>query len=115
MLQTLSTEFSARGVIFVGINQDNGATPSAITDMLARTGVTFRQLRDPDHAISRLYQVNALPTTLVLDREGVIFGRLKGEIPELETILRLLLETRVGPANEAPAQPQPESSHSSTS
>lgn len=50
---------------------------------------TFPVLLDSDAAIAKLFQVNAIPTTLVVDQEGIIQYRTAGMVSqsELETII----------------------------
>ncbi|MFU8840614.1 MAG: TlpA family protein disulfide reductase [Nitriliruptoraceae bacterium] len=79
-------------VRFVGINtQDDRDQAEALA---ARTGVTYELTLDPDGAVFRDLEVIAMPTTFLVDADGVIVHRHAGLLTESQ--LRELLDTHLG-------------------
>jgi len=97
-LESLSQEFAADGVQFVGVNvRDEAGTAQSFADTF---GVTYPSIldnatADVQLAFSNSIQPNAVPTTLVLDTEGRVVARILGQVTEpttLETIIRDTLD-----------------------
>ncbi|MFD1715273.1 TlpA family protein disulfide reductase [Amnibacterium flavum] len=93
-LQSLSDEFEPDGVQFVGVNtRDEAGTAQAFAKQF---GVTYPSVLDYKEAgvqlaFSSSIPPNAVPTTLVLDRQGRVAARILGQVTEpttLETIIR---------------------------
>ena len=79
-LQRIAANWAARGVAVVGINiRDQNA---AATAYIQRFDITFPSVVDPDGALLLSFRgdlpANAIPTTLVLDREGRPAARILG-------------------------------------
>jgi peroxiredoxin len=61
---------AADGPVAIGISLDRDAARAAsVADSL---GLRFASLLDVDQAVGRLYDVQHLPLTLLIDREGVV-------------------------------------------
>jgi peroxiredoxin len=61
---------AADGSVAIGISLDRDAARAAsVADSL---GLRFASLLDVDQAVGRLYDVQHLPLTLLIDREGVV-------------------------------------------
>lgn len=81
-------------VVFLGVNTDDQA---ATARSFAETfEVTYPSILDVDTATVRLafagsVPANAVPTTLILDREGRVTARILGAVPEA-SILRTLVQ-----------------------
>ena len=81
-------------VVFLGINTDDEA-PTALT-FAEQFGVGYPSILDVQSATVRLsfagsVPANAVPTTIVLDREGRVTARILGAVPEA-SILRTLVQ-----------------------
>ena len=67
-----------------------------VTEYARESGYTFPILFDDDNSIDRSYQTGSIPTSYLIDQEGMILARLVGAIewdtPEMESIMRDLLE-----------------------
>jgi peroxiredoxin len=92
-LQAISTEYAPDGVRFVGLNtRDDAPTAQAFQ---RRFGITYPSIMDADgSAIVGLQgQVSpqAVPTTLVIDRQGRVAARLLGTADP--STLRSLVDT----------------------
>lgn len=80
-----------------GLRQPDGAIRGMVADFVERYGLTFPVLVDPTGGTERLYGVDALPTTFLIDRDGVIRvrevgGRYWDREPQVDMIRRLLEE-----------------------
>nr|WP_209895767.1 TlpA disulfide reductase family protein [Brachybacterium fresconis] len=81
-LQAIHEEYADQGVSFVGINVRDSAGPAKAFE--ESYGITYPSLPDQDAEI--MYELrgqvapNAVPSTLVLDREGRVAARISGGI-----------------------------------
>ena len=67
-LGRLYAQYRAAGFTLLGINiDDNRANAEA---MVKKLGVHFPTLFDSDKRVARLYDVDAMPATLLIDRDG---------------------------------------------
>lgn len=96
-LEAVNVEYADEPVSFIGVNvRDQPATAAGF----AKTyGVTYPSIIDLDKdvalAFAGQFAPNAVPTTLVLDREGRVAARILGELSApsiLSTIVGDLLE-----------------------
>lgn len=78
-LQQASVKYNGR-VAFVGINQ--GEDWPTITDFGNEYKVTYPLLIDPDNRVNRRYEVNSLPTTVIIDQQGVVREVIIGILSE---------------------------------
>jgi thiol-disulfide isomerase/thioredoxin len=87
---------AADGFTLLGINVDQ--QPELAERLLAQVPVTFPILMDTASDVSRLYQVDAMPTTILIDRAGQLRHihrsyRLGHERLYREQVKALLLES----------------------
>ncbi|WP_341855283.1 TlpA disulfide reductase family protein [Brachybacterium sp. GPGPB12] len=91
-LQAIHEEYTDQGVVFIGINLRDEAGPAQAFE--ENYGITYPSI--PDQQSEILYQLrghvapNAVPTTLVLDHDGRVAGRISGAIDP--SILRAMLD-----------------------
>lgn len=69
-LNAAEKKYGAKGVIFVGV--DDEENPALVSIFTRSKGVRYPIALDKDGAVARSYDVRAIPTTYVLDRDGVI-------------------------------------------
>jgi thiol-disulfide isomerase/thioredoxin len=71
-IQKMSEKFAAAEspVTVIGINQDQGKTRT-VKSFVDKRKITFQQVMD-EGEIGNLYGVTGIPTTVILDREGVV-------------------------------------------
>lgn len=96
-LAALSSELEPAGVTFVGLDtRDSDASARAFID---RFGITYDNVIDRDGRLQLLFSdtlpPQAIPSTLVIDREGRVAGRVLGKASE--SSLRGLIEPLVSP------------------
>lgn len=80
-MQALHTVFEGKGVKFYGVNvRDEKATAEAFE---RNFGLTYPSVADKDGgvllAMTKFVPANAVPTTLVLDKQGRVAARILGE------------------------------------
>jgi peroxiredoxin len=95
-LATLSEEFEDQGVQFVGVNVRDTAETALAFDR--RFNITFPSVMDAQSgavslAFNGVVSPQAVPTTLVIDKEGRVSARILGRIDA--SILRTLIQTVV--------------------
>lgn len=81
VLEEVAEEFAGDGVQFVGLNtRDSDAAARAFAE---NVGMTFPSVVDTDGRIQLLFAdslpAQAIPSTLVLDRQGRVAGRILGK------------------------------------
>lgn len=70
ILDELYTRYERAGFQLLGVNIDD--EPQRAKDMIAELGVSFPVLFDHAKAVSELYDVQAMPVSVMVDREGKI-------------------------------------------
>jgi peroxiredoxin len=95
-LDALHERYSDLGFTLLGVNVEKD--PSGAEAYLAGTPVSFRILFDPSNEVSKLYEVVAMPTTVLIDRRGnvrfVHHGYKPGYENEYQSQIRALLRER---------------------
>ena len=69
VIEKLSHQYHDQGLLVFGVNDEDRET---IRDYIKENGYSFPTLVDEEQEASTLYQVRAIPTTVVIDREGKI-------------------------------------------
>lgn len=67
--QEASVKYNGQ-VAILGIDQ--GEPANLVSDFAAGFNITYPLLLDPDNTANRLYNVQALPTTYFIDRQGLV-------------------------------------------
>lgn len=87
-LQRIHEEQAANGLVVLGVNL--GESPDEIREFMADFGLSFTMLLDSRQDVALMYNVRGIPTTLLIDEDGVIRYRKVGAfatMKELETAL----------------------------
>jgi DsbE subfamily thiol:disulfide oxidoreductase len=82
VLNQLAKQYGPRGVTVVGVNVEPERAPAL--EWLKATPVNFPVLFDADSHVSAAYQVTGMPTTVILDRKGVVRYVHKSYVPGTE-------------------------------
>ena len=91
-LQAIHEDYADRGVSFIGVNVRDEAGPAQAFE--EQYGITYPSMPDLDAAI--MYDLrgevapNAVPSTLVLDPEGRVAGRISGAADP--SVLRAMID-----------------------
>ena len=80
-IEAIHRDYAARGLAVYGINNEDPALARAFVQA---NRFTFPTLSDPDSAVMGAYGVEGLPTTVLIDREGVVRYRFVGLTPEAQ-------------------------------
>ena len=67
-LNSLYDKYRASGFVLLGVNIDDD--PRAAASLAAKLGLRFPVLLDTDKKVSRVYDMSAMPATLLIDRDG---------------------------------------------
>jgi peroxiredoxin len=67
-LNKLYEKYRASGFVLLGVNVDDDSRHAA--DVAAKLGLKFPVLLDTDKTVSRLYGLNTMPSTVLIDRDG---------------------------------------------
>lgn len=88
-LNRLYQKYEERGFVVLGISNDRSRKMAE--NFLSKTPVDFPVLLDSNLRVAREYRVFAYPTTLLVDREGILREKFLGERdwmnPELSRIV----------------------------
>ncbi len=91
-IDRLQKEFKDRGLVALGISDEE---PSRAREFLARHRISFPTLSDPEQTVAQNYQVDVIPTVLIINREGKIVYHGRGVSRE-DTLRNALLEAGLG-------------------
>jgi peroxiredoxin len=101
-LEAIGRKYRASGLTVVGVSEDGPRNFARVRPFASKLGLTFPIVLDEDGRIQQLYQVGALPTTVLIDTAGMVVtvreGYRPGESRELEAAVAKLLAP---PASEA--------------
>jgi len=86
--------FKDKGLVILAVSSDR--SKKQVKRFLKKTPVNFTILHDPKNKISRIYKVFALPTSLIINRDGIIVKKVLGgydwSSPESINLFRPLIE-----------------------
>lgn len=95
-LESVAQKYAPQGLEVVGLSQDARGSDEAIAAFVKQYGVSYTILRDPDMIAMERYAIVGLPTTLLLDREGIIryvtIGAVSTRDPGFEMTIKALLQ-----------------------
>jgi peroxiredoxin len=93
-LNRLYDQYRQAGFTLLGVNIDD--SPEAARVLMRKLGVKFPVLFDTDKRVSRRYDVDAMPATLLIDRDGKVRyvhrGYVAGNEVKYQTQIRELLK-----------------------
>jgi thiol-disulfide isomerase/thioredoxin len=93
-LQSLQTQYAAKGLKVIGVSVDEGET-DAVKTFVAEQKITYPIAVDPEGRIANLVQTTVLPTSLLIDRSGKIVWRQIGAILPNDAKLKAAVEKAV--------------------
>jgi len=94
-MQALHDLYNNRGfqVVAVNIQEDK----ETVEPFIKEYGISFPIWMDLDGAVTGLYGVHSIPTTYLVNGEGLVVGRLIGSIdwmaPNIQEVIQKLIET----------------------
>ncbi len=95
-LQKIYTEFKGDGMKMLGISTDNEKSISKVKPYIKSKGYDFTVLLDTNSEVSRKYYAQAVPYTVIVDKDGSVvyqhLGYKKGDEIKVKNIIQKLLE-----------------------
>jgi peroxiredoxin len=79
LLDSIYKQYENMGFVLLGVNVE--PDPHNALAWLKRTPVSYPVLYDPKSEVSQLYQVQAMPTTVIIDRQGIVRYVHNGYLP----------------------------------
>jgi len=79
LLDSIYKQYKDMGFVLLGVNVEPDA--HSANAWLRKTPVSYPILYDPKSQVSQLYQVQAMPTTVIVDRQGVVRFVHNGYVP----------------------------------
>lgn len=76
LLEELYVKYKDLGVVLLGINVES--EPGKAFKFLEKVPVSFPILLDKENKVTELYSVDAMPTTVIIDRDGQIRTHHRG-------------------------------------
>lgn len=65
-------EYKEQGFVIIGVNTQDDNSDEGVLTFMRNTSVIFPIVRDRDDWLSRVYNVRGLPTSIFIDRQGII-------------------------------------------
>ena len=85
MIVAAEKRWRAKGVVFIAASLDDAQDQKGIPAFVAKNKITFPVWTGVGEAdVARLDLGEAIPATIFVGRDGVIFSRVKGEMKEAE-------------------------------
>lgn len=95
-MDALYQRYKSLGFVVLGVNIDDKR--ELADKMIKQLGVSYPILFDSDKSVSKQYKVNAMPTTLIIDRDGKVrhvhYGYKSGYMDTYQAEVRALLAER---------------------
>ena len=88
----LQKKYAADGLVFVGISMDHGT--AEVRKFIKQYAIGYQIVMGDDGAEEAFGGVDALPTTFIIDRDGMIRDRQRGVLATAEFERRLLTYLR---------------------
>lgn len=94
-MEELWRQFKDKDFVFLAVSVDYAGAKAA-KEFIEKHRYTFPVLVDPKSEVLDLFQVTRIPTTLVIDKKGMIIGKAVGpndwKRPEVASVINLLLQ-----------------------
>ena len=91
-ITALRARWAARGLDVIGLSTED---PALLTTAIAQHGILHPVLDDPHEAAFRAYGILALPTLVLVDREGIVRDvEVGGDVDAIEALLPELLQPK---------------------
>ena len=91
-IQNAYADYQGQGLVVLAVNTSYQDDLARAAQFARDEGLTFPLLSDPDGSISRLYRVQAMPTSFFIDRQGKIVRVVIGG-PMPEALVRSQIES----------------------
>ncbi len=83
-LQQINDTWSAKGLVLLAV--DIGEKPATIEKFMNELNLSMTVPMDSDGKVAKAYLIGAIPTTFLIDKDGVIRQKIVGAFPSAEAI-----------------------------
>jgi cytochrome c biogenesis protein CcmG, thiol:disulfide interchange protein DsbE len=97
VLQRLHERLAPRGLRVVGVSVDAGSDGERVGAFAREFGMTYPIWLDPNERVAETFHTLGVPTTLLIDRAGVVRWRHTGPVKETDPALSRALEEALAP------------------
>jgi peroxiredoxin len=91
-LNQINTTYSSQGLVMLAV--DVGENSTTIQNFMTSLNVSLPVLMDGNTSVSKMYSLTGIPTTLMLDKDGIIRFKIIGAFPDkasIETALKTIM------------------------
>lgn len=92
-LDSLHREFAARGLLVAGVSIDVIDDTARIAGFARELGASYALWLDPDDRVSNTFRAIGVPSTYLIDREGVLRWQHMGAVTATDAKLRAVLDS----------------------
>jgi peroxiredoxin len=96
-MEALYHDFKGKGLEILAVSSDMDGAP-AVQPFVRKLGLSYPVLLDPDFRVDDKYLIQSVPTTVLVDKNGVITHRFVGarnwSNPESRDLIAKLLKTK---------------------
>lgn len=101
-LDSLQREFGSRGFRVAGVSIDVITDTVAIAGFARSLGASYTLWLDPDDKVSTTFRAIGVPSTYLIDRDGVLRWRHMGPVTATDVGLRALLDSTLASRDSSP-------------
>lgn len=83
-LQQINDTWSAKGLVLLAV--DIGEKPATVEKFMTELNLSMTIPMDTDGKVAKAYLIGAIPTTFLIDKDGVIRQKVIGAFPSVEAI-----------------------------
>lgn len=65
-------QYQSQGFVIIGVNYQDDNSDEGVQTFMRNTLVNFPIVRDVGERVGRMYRINGLPTSIFIDRKGII-------------------------------------------
>lgn len=95
--EALYQKFKNKNFSFFAISVDY-ENPNSVAEFIRKHGYSFPVLVDPKNNTIDLFEIRGIPTTIIIDKKGMIIGRAVGQRdwskPEVISLINFLIEKK---------------------
>lgn len=82
-MQRFHEENKEKGIVILGVNlTDTETSPEAVDAFVKSYGITFPILLDPEREVANVYKAISIPTSYIIDSNGVVQNKYIGPMTE---------------------------------
>lgn len=96
-LRAIHERYQSRGLELIGVSVDTDGTDDAIRRFMNDFSMKFPVWRDPDERISTQFLTVGVPSTFLIDKQGILRWRKTGPIAPNDSSLKSAIERALEP------------------